>query len=115
MFETYFSLAEIASHIPKSAEFWRRELKRGAFSPRLSDAGQPDLSNVVEVGGEFFVPASGVAFYLDAHRLGASALAGLVNGRQRQPAPGRAVFVGRRVRTIGELRRTIDQEASNGQ
>jgi len=109
-FETYFSLAEIAQRIPKSDKFWRAELKRGAFAPALPN-GQPDLSNVLQVGGEFFVPASGVAYYLAAHAAAAPVpvVASFMAGRARQPlpAPPRPA-AGIRARSAGELRRKID-------
>lgn len=32
IFETYFSLAEIAARIPRGANFWRAEIKRREVS-----------------------------------------------------------------------------------
>lgn len=100
-FELYFSLAEIAERIPKTDQFWRAEFKAGAFGP---------LERCLQVGGEYFVPASGVAYYLDSHKIPAAAFAHLVNGRHRQASPARAVLSGGiTARSAGELRRKLVQ------
>jgi hypothetical protein len=104
-FETFFSLGEIAQRIPKSDKFWRAELKRGAFGP-----------GCVLIGGEYFVPVSAVAAYLERHGIGARPLAELVNGRTRQalPAPA-ALSAGTAARSAGELRRKLAPlEVANG-
>lgn len=98
VFEVFFSLAEIAQRIPKSGDFWRAELKAGKFGGRC-----------VSIGGEYFVPASGVAQYLDEHRLGAVPLAHLANGRHRQAeiAQRGLLSCGTPARSAGELRRKV--------
>ena len=99
-FETYFSLAELAQRIPKSATFWRAELKAGAFGP---------LDRCLFVGGEYYVPASAVAHYLDTHKVGAGPLADLTNSRQRQPEEPRAdLSPGIAARSAGELKRKLE-------
>lgn len=108
IFETYYSLAEIAQRIPKSGDFWRAELKAGKFQ-----------GDCVFIGGEYFVPASGVAHYLDAHKLGAAPLSEMVNGRARQDVEDRApLSFGTPARSAGELRRKLvqapGQEATHG-
>lgn len=103
-FETYFSLAEIGQRIPKSDKFWRAELKAGAFGP-----------GCVSIGGEYFVPASGVAAYLEAHSLGARVVVELFDGRERQPVEERpALSSGTKARSEGELRRVLSGAAHGG-
>ena len=95
-FETYFSLVEINQRIPKTAGFWRAQVKCGALG-----------AFVVKVGGEFFVPASSIAAYLDARTLGAAPLAALFDAGKRQAVPGRFSTDGTPARSPGELRRKL--------
>lgn len=122
-FEAYFSIEEICRRIPRSPKFFRAEIQRGAFSPARRADGSPDTSNIMLIDGSYFVPASGVAHYLDAHRLGATRLVELQEQREREAvdAPDlSAVSSGIPARSAGELRRklgavqTFGQEACNG-
>lgn len=111
-FEAYFSIEEICRRIPRSPKFFRAEIQRGMFSPSRRPDGSPDTSNVMVIDGSYFVPASGVAHYLDSHRLGAARLVELQDDREREPVDAAnlsAVSPGISARSPGELRRKLQE------
>jgi len=114
-FEHYFTIEELCRRIPRSAKFFRAELQRGGFSPGRRADGSPDTSNVLLIDGSYFVPASGVAHYLDAHRLGAARLVEMLDRERDLPvdAPDLSDFgAGVPARSAGELRRKLSVQTS---
>ena len=92
--ELFYTVGELAFLLRLGESTVSRKWKSGEFSPAGPD-GQPDISNIVDLGGDIRIPASGVNHYLDRHRVRRTS--------------------GVAARTVGELRRKVGQlEVSSG-
>lgn len=69
--ELYYTIGDLCVLLRFGPTAIRQKIKAGEFSPPGAD-GKPDLGNILNVGGkDIRVPASGVNFWMDKHRMGA--------------------------------------------
>lgn len=87
--EKYYAVRELAFLLGFSETYIRIRIKSGEFSP----SGNP-MENIVEVGSDIRVPASGVVFWLQKHPLKSAAGMGVA------------------ARSPGELRRKLTTEGA---
>lgn len=92
--ELYYSITELTFLLRFSDSTIRKWVKEGAFSPPGED-GLPDFTNILDVGGDLRVPASGVNFFAGNHPL------------RRDP--------GTKARNKAELMRKIGKEQAHGE
>lgn len=89
--ELYYSISELCCIYRFSDKTVRDWVKSGRFSPPGPDE-KPDLTNILDIGGDLRVPASGCLYFQANHPL--------------------KYDLGIRARNAGEMRRKIKQKES---